>query len=108
MSELTSIQKDKLMSDLKLVMADAEALLAATADDASGGIAEQFFQQTLNVRIAVVIHQRALTRGATQAVDVVAVRIAQGGGFQGVPLGVNRNVAQFGDGFAIPDNTCAG
>ena len=29
MSEMTSIQKDKLMSDLKLVMADAEALLAA-------------------------------------------------------------------------------
>ena len=40
MSEMTSIQKDKLMSDLKLVMADAEALLAATADDANGGIAE--------------------------------------------------------------------
>ena len=40
MSELTSNQKDKLMSDLKLVMSDAEALLAATADDASGGIAE--------------------------------------------------------------------
>ena len=40
MSEMTSIQKDKLMNDLKLVMADAEALLAATADDANGGIAE--------------------------------------------------------------------
>ena len=40
MSEMTSNQKDKLMSDLKLVMADAEALLAATADDANGGIAE--------------------------------------------------------------------
>ena len=31
MSEMTSIQKDKLMSDLKLVMAVAEAWLAATA-----------------------------------------------------------------------------
>lgn len=40
MSELTSNQKDKLMSDLKLVMADAEALLAATAGDASGSVAE--------------------------------------------------------------------
>ena len=40
MSEMTSIQKDKLRNDLKLVMADAEALLAATADDANGGIAE--------------------------------------------------------------------
>ena len=43
MSEMTSIQKDKLMNDLKLVMADAEALLAATADDANGGIAEHNF-----------------------------------------------------------------
>ena len=40
MSELTSAQKDKLMSDLKLVMADAEALLAATAHDASGSVSE--------------------------------------------------------------------
>ena len=40
MSDLTAAQKEKLMADLKLVMADAEALLAATADDANGGIAE--------------------------------------------------------------------
>jgi len=40
MSELTSAQKDKLMSDLKLVMSDAEALLAATASDAGEGVAE--------------------------------------------------------------------
>jgi ElaB/YqjD/DUF883 family membrane-anchored ribosome-binding protein len=40
MSELTTNQKDKLMADLKLVMADAEALLAATAGDASGSVAE--------------------------------------------------------------------
>lgn len=40
MSELTSIQKDKLMADLQLVMADAEALLAATAGDAGAGVAE--------------------------------------------------------------------
>lgn len=40
MSELTAAQKDKLMADLKLVMADAEALLAATSDDAQGSLAE--------------------------------------------------------------------
>ncbi len=40
MSELTSAQKDKLMADLQLVMADAEALLAATAGDAGAGVAE--------------------------------------------------------------------
>ncbi|MBI3383524.1 DUF883 family protein [Aquabacterium sp.] len=40
MSELTSTQKDKLMADLQLVMADAEALLAATAGDAGAGVAE--------------------------------------------------------------------
>ena len=40
MSELTTAQKDKLMADLKLVMADAEALLAATSDDASASVAQ--------------------------------------------------------------------
>lgn len=40
MSELSAAQKDKLMADLKLVLADAEALLAATAGDASAGVAE--------------------------------------------------------------------
>lgn len=40
MSELTTAQKEKLMADLKLVMADAEALLAATSDDASASMAQ--------------------------------------------------------------------
>ncbi|HET8693998.1 MAG: DUF883 family protein [Burkholderiales bacterium] len=40
MSDLTSAQKDKLMADLQVVMSDAEALLSATADDASAGVAE--------------------------------------------------------------------
>lgn len=40
MSELTTVQKDKLMADLQLVLADAEALLAATAGDAGAGVAE--------------------------------------------------------------------
>lgn len=40
MSEMSTAQKEKLMADLKLVMADAEALLAATADDTSAGMKE--------------------------------------------------------------------
>jgi ElaB/YqjD/DUF883 family membrane-anchored ribosome-binding protein len=40
MSNLTSDQKDKLMADLQLVLADAEALLSATAGDASAGVSE--------------------------------------------------------------------
>lgn len=40
MSEATRVHKDKLMADLQLVLADAEALLAATAHDASTGVAE--------------------------------------------------------------------
>jgi ElaB/YqjD/DUF883 family membrane-anchored ribosome-binding protein len=40
MSELTAVQKDKLMADLQVVVADAEALLAATASDASASVAE--------------------------------------------------------------------
>ena len=40
MSNLSTTQKDKLMADLQLVLADAEALLAATAGDAGSGVAE--------------------------------------------------------------------
>ncbi len=40
MSNASKQHKDKLMADLKLVLADAEALLAATAGDASAGVAE--------------------------------------------------------------------
>lgn len=40
MSELTSVQKDKLMSDLRVVIADAEELLRMTADEAGEGAAD--------------------------------------------------------------------
>lgn len=40
MPDLTSAQRDKLMGDLKLVIADAEELLRVTADQASGAAAE--------------------------------------------------------------------
>lgn len=40
MSELTAAQTDKLLADLRLVVADAEALLTTTAGEAGAGAAE--------------------------------------------------------------------
>ena len=40
MNDLTTAQTDKLMADLRLVVADAEELLRSTAGEASEGAAE--------------------------------------------------------------------
>jgi ElaB/YqjD/DUF883 family membrane-anchored ribosome-binding protein len=40
MSELTSAQTDKLLADLKIVVADADELLRTTAGQAGEGVAE--------------------------------------------------------------------
>lgn len=40
MTEMTATQKDKLMSDLRLVISDAEELLRMTAEEASEGATE--------------------------------------------------------------------
>lgn len=40
MSEMTAVQKDKLMGDLKLVISDAEELLRMTVDQAGEGVAD--------------------------------------------------------------------
>lgn len=40
MTEMTATQKDKLMSDLRLVISDAEELLRMTADEAGEGATE--------------------------------------------------------------------
>ena len=37
MNDMTAIQKDKLMGDLRVVISDAEALLKMTADEMSEG-----------------------------------------------------------------------
>lgn len=37
---MTTVQKDKLMSDLRVVIADAEELLRMTADQAGEGVAD--------------------------------------------------------------------
>lgn len=40
MTEITTVQKDKLMSDLRVVIADAEELLRMTADQAGENAAD--------------------------------------------------------------------
>ena len=40
MTEMASVQKDKLMGDLRVVIADAEALLKMTADQAGESAAD--------------------------------------------------------------------
>jgi hypothetical protein len=40
MAEMTTVQKDKLMGDLRVVIADAEELLRMTADEAGEGAAD--------------------------------------------------------------------
>jgi ElaB/YqjD/DUF883 family membrane-anchored ribosome-binding protein len=72
MSEATRIQKDKLMADLQAVLADTEALLAATANDASAGVVE------LRGRVqASLTHARADLLEAQQAVIVRAREAAK-------------------------------
>ena len=40
MNDMTAVQKDKLMGDLRVVIADAEELLRMTADQAGEGAAD--------------------------------------------------------------------
>jgi ElaB/YqjD/DUF883 family membrane-anchored ribosome-binding protein len=44
MNDMATIHKDKLMSDLRVVIADAEELLRMTADQASEGAADVRFR----------------------------------------------------------------
>lgn len=75
MSELTTAQKDKLMADLKQVMIDAEALLAATSDDASAGMAqlrERVADTLLKAKDGLLDAQEAVSeraRAAAKATD---------------------------------------
>jgi ElaB/YqjD/DUF883 family membrane-anchored ribosome-binding protein len=70
MSEMTATQKDKLVADLKLVLADAEALLAATAGDASDGVAE------LRTRVQATMAQAKTSLLETQAAVVDKAKAA--------------------------------
>lgn len=70
MSDLTQAQRDKLMSDLRVVLADAEALLHATATDANEGIAQ------LRARVADSVSQAKSGLLATQAEALEQAKVA--------------------------------
>ncbi|MFN4264807.1 MAG: YqjD family protein [Aquabacterium sp.] len=70
MSELTQAQRDKLMADLRVVLADAEALLHATTSDASEGVAQ------LRSRVAESLSQAKTGLLATQAEALNQAKVA--------------------------------
>jgi ElaB/YqjD/DUF883 family membrane-anchored ribosome-binding protein len=62
MNEITATQKDKLMSDLRLVITDAEALLRMTADEAGEGAADirSRVQAKMNQAKTDLVHLQAV------------------------------------------------
>lgn len=58
MNEMSATQKDKLMSDLRVVISDAEELLRMTADEAGEGAADLRgrVQQRMNQAKAELVH----------------------------------------------------
>lgn len=58
MNDMTMVQKDKLMSDLRVVIADAEELLRMTADEAGEGAADirSRVQARMNQAKADLVH----------------------------------------------------
>ncbi|MDO8450664.1 MAG: DUF883 family protein [Rhodoferax sp.] len=75
MVEMTTVHKDKLMSDLRVVIADAEELLRMTADEAGEGAADirSRVQARLNQAKADLVHLQeaavAKARAAGHATD---------------------------------------
>ena len=70
MNDMTTVQKDKLMSDLRVVIADAEELLRMTADQAGESAADvrSRVQAKMNQAKADLIHlQQAAVAKATAA-----------------------------------------
>lgn len=70
MSDLTTVQRDKLMGDLRLVIADAEELLRMTADQAGEGAAE------LRSRVQGRIQQAKADLAHLQEVAIAKVKAA--------------------------------
>ena len=70
MSELTTAQRDKLMGDLKLVIADTEELLRLTADQASEAATE------VRGRIQGRLQQAKVELAHVQEVAVAKVKAA--------------------------------
>jgi ElaB/YqjD/DUF883 family membrane-anchored ribosome-binding protein len=102
MNSMTDVSKDKLVADLKVVVADAEELLRATASQAGEkvSVARERVQASLaNARVKLVEAERVLvdrTRQAAKATDEYvrenpwqAVGIAAGVGFL-IGLLINR------------------
>ncbi|HNU11293.1 MAG TPA: DUF883 family protein [Rubrivivax sp.] len=75
MIELTVAQKEKLVGELRQVVADAEELLKATADDASEGVASlraRLQQRMSDARVRLMDLQASATdkaRAAGHAAD---------------------------------------
>ncbi|WP_114969455.1 DUF883 family protein [Rhodoferax ferrireducens] len=58
MNDMTAVQKDKLMSDLRVVIADAEEMLRMTADEVGEGAADlrSRVQARMNQAKADLVH----------------------------------------------------
>ena len=70
MSELTATQKDKLMADLRVVVADAEELLKLTADDvgeSTAGLRERLQQRLSDARHSLLTLQASASEKAKAA-----------------------------------------
>mgnify|MGYP001765633651 CR=1 FL=1 len=70
MTELTAAQKDKLMADLKLVIADAEELLKLTAGevgDSAVGLRERLQQRMSDAKHSLLTLQASATEKAKAA-----------------------------------------
>lgn len=73
MNSTQDVSKDKLVADLKIVVADAEELLRATASQAGEkvGVARERIQASLaNARVKLVEAERALVDRTRQAARV--------------------------------------
>lgn len=70
MSELTANQKDKLMADLRVVVADAEELLKLTVGDVSdstAGLRERLQQRLSDAKHSLLTLQASATEKAKAA-----------------------------------------
>ena len=70
MAEMTSVQKDKLMGDLRVVIADAEELLRLTVDQTGEGAAD------LRSRIQARLNQARVDLVHVQEMAVAKVKAA--------------------------------
>lgn len=75
MTDMSTVHKDKLMSDLRVVIADAEELLRMTADQAGEGVADvrSRVQARMNQAKADLLHMQeaavAKAKAAGHATD---------------------------------------